>query len=138
MRVGDSQLRQVFADAIDGGHDAIASVRIVRDKLTNRGKGFAYVAFKDRMAVFQALALHGTQFSGRELRVTKCMSERKLEKKASESHVVSRWALRSALLCSPLLSSALLSSPLLSSPLLSSPLLCSALAFQRPDRVVVA
>lgn len=41
-----SQLRDFFALKVDGGHSAIDSVRVVRDKGTQRGKGFGFVTFK--------------------------------------------------------------------------------------------
>ncbi len=64
------QLREWFVDALAA--DAVQSVRIIRDRATNVGKGFAYVAFKEREHVFQALAISGKQFSGRDLRISQC------------------------------------------------------------------
>jgi nucleolar protein 12 len=46
-------------------------VRVVRDKATNLGKGFAYVMFRDKGAVKAAVALDGLKLRGRKLRVTR-------------------------------------------------------------------
>lgn len=48
------------------------SVRVVRDKATNVGKGFGYATFKDRASILLALQMDGTLCQGRPLRVTKC------------------------------------------------------------------
>jgi hypothetical protein len=99
-RVFVSQLRALFASKVDDGDDCITNVRIVRDKVTNKAKGVAYVAFKvgwtakscaccrggaraslpfqERINVFQALALHDTEFAGRTIRVSHCKSEARL------------------------------------------------------------
>ncbi|KAH7725572.1 RNA recognition domain-containing protein [Aphelenchoides avenae] len=50
---------------------AVDSVRITRDKRTGQGKGFAYVAFSESSIVPLALNMNGSQFLGRELRVSK-------------------------------------------------------------------
>ncbi|KAG9297319.1 hypothetical protein G9A89_002008 [Geosiphon pyriformis] len=49
----------------------IECVRIVRDKKTNIGKGFAYVQFKERASVGLALKLHETKMGDRKIRVTR-------------------------------------------------------------------
>ncbi|RYE96211.1 MAG: hypothetical protein EOO41_04835, partial [Methanobacteriota archaeon] len=51
---------------------AIEGVRIVRDKATNKGKGFAYVLFAERTHVADALALAAPKMEGRVLRITRC------------------------------------------------------------------
>ncbi|CAG8563979.1 1872_t:CDS:2 [Paraglomus occultum] len=55
------------------GCGEIESVRIVRDRKTNFGKGFAYVQFKDRASVNLALMLHDSELGNRKIRVTKCI-----------------------------------------------------------------
>lgn len=53
------------------GCGTIDYVRIVRDRFTQEGKGFAYVKFKETSAVNSALALGGKLFADRELRISK-------------------------------------------------------------------
>lgn len=49
----------------------IENVRVIRDRKTNVGKGFAYIQFRERSCVDLALALAGTQFSGRDIRISR-------------------------------------------------------------------
>ncbi|KII86694.1 hypothetical protein PLICRDRAFT_143118 [Plicaturopsis crispa FD-325 SS-3] len=61
--------------ADDGGPKMwVTHVRIVRDKETQMGKGFAYVQFSDRECVDEVLALEETKlkFAKRKLRVQRC------------------------------------------------------------------
>ena len=44
--VTDNQVRSAFAAVVSGGDDSITSVRLIRDRAKNLGKGFGYVAFK--------------------------------------------------------------------------------------------
>lgn len=59
---------------------AVESVRLIRDKKTNVGKGFAYVQFKESSAVQNALLLHekkmalGEGKGARKLRVTRAQA----------------------------------------------------------------
>lgn len=46
-------------------------VRLVRDSGTGMGKGFGFVAFKERASVKKALELNDLQFKGRQMRVQK-------------------------------------------------------------------
>lgn len=72
FNASEEQLRAVFAGVVEGGDDSIVSVRLVRDRATNKGKGIGYVNFKERIHVFQALGANGTTFGSRELRVVRC------------------------------------------------------------------
>ncbi|EGE01114.1 nucleolar protein 12 [Trichophyton equinum CBS 127.97] len=57
-----------------GGEGVVESVRVVRDRLTRVGKGFAYVQFKDEDCVEAALLCDGKKFPPmlpRKLRVTR-------------------------------------------------------------------
>ena len=59
---------------------AVDSVRVVRDKRTRVGKGFAYVQFKDENAIEKALLFDGKKFPPmlpRILRVTRAKNPRK-------------------------------------------------------------
>ena len=49
---------------------SVTSVRIVEDKLDRKPKGFAYVEFASLDGLKKALDFSGTQFQGRNLRVT--------------------------------------------------------------------
>lgn len=62
----------------------IEYVRIVRDRRTLQGQGFAYVKFDNSTAVSAALELNGQQFSGRELRVFKAKKKFLKEKSDTE------------------------------------------------------
>ncbi|KAG0248893.1 Nucleolar protein 12 [Mortierella polycephala] len=63
----EEDLWNFFKDSGD-----IENVRIIRDKKTNLGKGFAYVQFQDRASVDVALRLHETKMGTRKLRVVRC------------------------------------------------------------------
>mmetsp|Transcript_25900 Transcript_25900/g.40206 ORF Transcript_25900/g.40206 Transcript_25900/m.40206 type:complete len:446 (+) Transcript_25900:83-1420(+) len=67
----EEQLRKHFGEAC-GGVDNIENVRIVRDNETMKCKGFAYVLFKSRDIVAEALRLHGSTCAKREIRVQVC------------------------------------------------------------------
>ena len=45
-------------------------MRIVEDKLENKPKGFGYVEFGSLDGLKKALELSGTQFSGRNIRIS--------------------------------------------------------------------
>lgn len=60
----EEQIRDIFVDCGN-----IVSVRIVRDRRTNVGKGFAYVNFADRHSVQLALAKNASQLGKRKIRV---------------------------------------------------------------------
>ena len=68
-----------FADQLSGGEDlnegegsAVTGVRIIRDKDTQKCKGFGYVMLRDASLVPSALQVHGTTYMKRELRVMVC------------------------------------------------------------------
>lgn len=48
----------------------VSNVRIVEDKLDQKPKGFAYVEFKTLDGIKKALELNGTQFLGRNIRIS--------------------------------------------------------------------
>ncbi|KAJ2782031.1 Nucleolar protein 12 [Coemansia interrupta] len=52
-----------------GSCGEVENVRVVRDRKTNIGKGFAYVQFVDRTSVALALKLHDTEINSRKIRV---------------------------------------------------------------------
>lgn len=49
----------------------IVNTRVIRDKFTGMGKGFAYVAFKTREGVVFGMKLHKSNLEGREIRVSR-------------------------------------------------------------------
>ncbi|KAF9128565.1 Nucleolar protein 12 [Mortierella sp. 14UC] len=70
----EEDLWNFFKDSGD-----IENVRIIRDRKTNLGKGFAYVQFQDRASVDVALRLHDTKMGTRKMRVVRC---KRLEEEA--------------------------------------------------------
>uniref|UniRef100_H3B0Q9 RNA binding motif protein 34 n=1 Tax=Latimeria chalumnae TaxID=7897 RepID=H3B0Q9_LATCH len=57
----------------------IVAVRIVRDRETGLGKGFGYVLFENKDAVYLALKLNHSDLNGRSLRVKQSMKKEKLK-----------------------------------------------------------
>ncbi|KAK9497016.1 hypothetical protein O3M35_012810 [Rhynocoris fuscipes] len=70
----EDQLRDLFADCGD-----ISCIRIVRDKHTAVGKGFAYINFASRHSVRLALEKHGIELNGRRLRIQKVLYNQEVE-----------------------------------------------------------
>ncbi|KAG2749272.1 hypothetical protein P692DRAFT_20818653 [Suillus brevipes Sb2] len=62
------------SQASDAPQHWVSRVRIVRDKETQLGKGFAYVQFTDRVCVDETLAMEESKlrFAKRKLRVQRC------------------------------------------------------------------
>ena len=55
---GEEQLRAHFVNALDGAveEDAIESIRLIRDAMTQAGKGFGYLLLKDKATVAKVRA----------------------------------------------------------------------------------
>lgn len=75
----EETLRDHFLESLMDGEDlnesegcAISGIRIVRDKETQKCKGFGYVTVRDATLVPLALQLHGSTYLKRELRVMVC------------------------------------------------------------------
>lgn len=81
LDVSEETLWKAFADCGE-----VTSVRVVRDKKTGKGKGFAYIAFKDRATVKMGLLMDGTDIGGRKIRVQKCAKPGEEPKPKVESH----------------------------------------------------
>ncbi len=62
----EEQVRSFFASCGD-----VESVRLVRDKKINVGKGIGFVTFKNRFSVAEALKLSGKKLLDRAVRITK-------------------------------------------------------------------
>jgi translation initiation factor 4B len=60
----EGDITDFFADC------AVTNVRIVEDKLERKPKGFGYVEFGTLEGLKKALDLSGTQFQGRNIRVS--------------------------------------------------------------------
>lgn len=67
LDVSEEALWTAFSDC-----GAVTGVRVVRDKKSGIGKGFAYVAFQERSTVKLALMLNSSEIGGRKIRVVKC------------------------------------------------------------------
>ncbi|KAJ3041770.1 Nucleolar protein 12 [Rhizophlyctis rosea] len=76
--IDEESLWEFFAECGD-----VENVRVIRDRSTNVGKGFAYVQFKDRAAVSLAIKKHENELKGRKVRVTRCNKDLANGKKAS-------------------------------------------------------
>ncbi|KAF9106874.1 Nucleolar protein 12 [Mortierella sp. AM989] len=78
----EEDLWNFFKDSGD-----IENVRIIRDRKTNLGKGFAYVQFQDRASVDVALRLHETKMGTRKMRVVRC---KRLEEEENKTNGMGR------------------------------------------------
>jgi RNA recognition motif-containing protein len=58
----------------------IVSVRMIRDPVTFKGKGFAYIRFEDTPGFIKGLAMNKSMFMERELRITKAVNVEKKKK----------------------------------------------------------
>jgi nucleolar protein 12 len=72
---GEEELRRLFAEHITGGTAAIESVRIVRDRATHKCKGIAFVLFRERTHVAEALGLRDIKLKGRDVRISRCSQD---------------------------------------------------------------
>lgn len=62
----------------------IANLRVIRDRETNFGKGFAYVQFDTIEGLQASLAMNGTIFKERSLRISRYEGENKRNKKSEK------------------------------------------------------
>lgn len=65
---------------------SVTNVRLVRDRVTNMGKGIGYVTFASKDSVDLALKLAGTQLGGRPVRVSPCAKLGMIEKKKARAN----------------------------------------------------
>lgn len=56
----------------------VDTVRVTHDKITGKGRGFAYVAFEEPSSVYLALKLNETEFRKRKIRVSKIIKKKKV------------------------------------------------------------
>jgi RNA recognition motif-containing protein len=68
----ENQLQDLFAQ-----HGTVLEVNIVRDRYTNKPKGFAFVEMEDTEAANAAIAaLNNMELDGRELRVSEAQAKK--------------------------------------------------------------
>lgn len=80
INTNEEELHQHFSTC-----GKIINVRIIRDREHNISKGIAYIQFDRSDAVRIALALNGTKFNQRDLRISRCMTDNQLEKRKLKS-----------------------------------------------------
>lgn len=72
---------------------AVEAVRIVRDRVTHKGKGIAFVLFSDRAHVVTALGLgEKATYKGRSLRIERCSADGKAGGAAKKSKIETKIA----------------------------------------------
>ena len=92
FNVDEEQIHSFFANGVSGGEKCIKGVRVVRDRGNNMGIGIGYVLFEDADYVTEAVALNGTKFQNREIRVRRCRknasekSNRGAKRRASQNN----------------------------------------------------
>ena len=67
----ESDLTELFSK-----HGNVTSVRIIQDRDTGRSKGFGFVEFESQAQANAALVLNGTEFMGREIKVSLAKEDR--------------------------------------------------------------
>merc|ERR1712039_1042371 len=75
QRATEADIRKAMEPA-----GTIDAVRLVRDKVTKECKGFAFVRFKDRWSVKEALNMWGAEVQGRQIRVMKVEDDKAAER----------------------------------------------------------
>ena len=102
FNVDEEQVHSFFAKGVSGGEKCIKGVRIVRDRGNNMGIGIGYVLFADADYVTEAVALNGTKFQNREIRVRRCRknaaekSNRGAKRRAAQNHTTKKGQFKSA------------------------------------------
>lgn len=73
FNINENDLYQHFDDC-----GTITSVRVVRDRVSQMGKGIAFIKFSDEQGMRNALANHNLKFRERTLRIMKAVENKKL------------------------------------------------------------
>mmetsp|Transcript_39755 Transcript_39755/g.46277 ORF Transcript_39755/g.46277 Transcript_39755/m.46277 type:complete len:383 (-) Transcript_39755:65-1213(-) len=73
----DTNEEDIWTFFAEYGVTDLRRVRIVRDKETGQGKGFAYVEFSKNETVSKAIATRGNQLNGREVRICHVTKDQK-------------------------------------------------------------
>jgi RNA recognition motif-containing protein len=78
--LGEADIQKIFEVL-----GTVESVKIIRDKRTGRSKGFAFIEMPDKKEAMEAIkTLDGKEVAGRNLRVLKAHSTKKVKEKISE------------------------------------------------------
>jgi cold-inducible RNA-binding protein len=78
--LGEADIQKIFEVL-----GTVESVKIIRDKRTGRSKGFAFIEMTDKKEAMEAIkTLDGKEVAGRNLRVLKAHSTKKVKEKVSE------------------------------------------------------
>lgn len=76
--LGEAEIQKIFEVL-----GAVESVKIIRDKRTGRSKGFAFIEMLDKKEAMEAIkTLDGKELAGRNLRVLKAHSTKKVKEDA--------------------------------------------------------
>ncbi len=68
----ESELEELF-----GQYGKVVEVALIRDRISNRLKGFGFITFESQQEAESALALNGKEFLGRPLKVNMAESKPK-------------------------------------------------------------
>ncbi len=75
--LGEAEIQKIFEVL-----GAVETVKIIRDKRTGRSKGFAFIEMPDKKEAMEAIkTLDGKEVAGRNLRVLKAHSTKKIKEK---------------------------------------------------------
>ncbi len=76
--LGEAEIQKIFEVL-----GTVESVKIIRDKRTGRSKGFAFIEMPDKKEAMEAIkTLDGKEVAGRNLRVLKAHSTKKVKEDA--------------------------------------------------------
>ena len=76
--LGEAEIQKIFEVL-----GAVESVKIIRDKRTGRSKGFAFIEMPNKKEAMEAIkTLDGKEVAGRNLRVLKAHSTKKIKEDA--------------------------------------------------------
>jgi len=75
--LGEAEIQKIFEVL-----GTVEAVKIIRDKRTGRSKGFAFIEMPDKKEAMEAIkTLDGKEVAGRNLRVLKAHSTKKIKEK---------------------------------------------------------
>jgi RNA recognition motif-containing protein len=75
--LGEAEIQKIFEVL-----GTVETVKIIRDKRTGRSKGFAFIEMPDKKEAMEAIkTLDGKEVAGRNLRVLKAHSTKKIKEK---------------------------------------------------------
>ena len=75
--IGETDLQKIF-----GVMGAVETIKIIRDKRTGKSKGFGFIEMPNKKEAMEAIkTLDGKEVAGRNLRVLKAHSTKKVKEK---------------------------------------------------------